>query len=237
MKRSKLGRLKPAAIVAVGVVLGRGAQAGTILTFDALPPGQAHNQPIIQTFGDNATAPSPGVSVFGGGTPDINLTWSAAGSVGVARWDYYIDSVWSAGQLNDAGVGNTYDLLFAPGAAAAVSVGSFNFHPYYNSGTTYDFNWSVLDGVTVLTSGSLSFTSDATKNHAVNVNYTGAVGEALTLRLSRTGGTGRDDSIALDDITFAQVPEPSVLALLSSGGLAWIALYARRRRSCADRRT
>ena len=37
MKRSKLANMKWVAATAVGVALGRGAQADTILTFDALP--------------------------------------------------------------------------------------------------------------------------------------------------------------------------------------------------------
>jgi len=77
----------------------------------------------------------------------------------------------------------------------------------------------VLDGSTVLTNGSIIFSSDATKNHPVNINYTGNVGEALTLRLDRTGGTGDGQNIAVDDVRFAQVPEPSTLALLSR--VAW----------------
>src|ERR1051325_5018207 len=96
MKRSKLGRLKPSAIVAVGVVLGRGAQADTILTFETLPPGQTSTQPIIAGFGSNADASSQGVSVVGFGTPNISLAFGGSG--GATRWAYYGDSVWGAGQ-------------------------------------------------------------------------------------------------------------------------------------------
>ena len=77
--------------------------------------------------------------------------------------------------------------------------------------------------------------SDATKNHPVNINYTGSVGEALTLRLNRTGGTGDGQNIAVDGVRFAQVPEPSTLALLSAGCLAGIAARARRHCSRTDR--
>jgi hypothetical protein len=233
MKRSKVGSFKPLAIVAVGVVLGRGAQADTILDFDALPPGQVNNAQILAGFGGNAGASSPGVSVSGLGTPDITLTLgSSVGGTGgsTTRWDYYNDAVWSAGQLNGSTIGSFHSILFTPGASAAVSLESFNFHPYYVSAETFDYNWSVLDGATVLTGGSISFNSDATKNHSVNINFTGGVGEALTLMLDRTGGSGSGQNIAVDDIAFAQVPEPSTLALLSLG-LGGLALSARRRRS------
>src|SRR5262245_39699343 len=43
MKRGKFGRLKPSALIAVGVVLGRGAQADTIITFNG---GGANNTAI-----------------------------------------------------------------------------------------------------------------------------------------------------------------------------------------------
>jgi hypothetical protein len=82
-----------------------------------------------------------------------------------------------------------------------------------------------------------SSSSDATKNHPININYTGNVGEALTLRLDRTGGTGDGQNIAVDDVRFAQVPEPSTLALLSMGCLAGIAAHARWRCSPANRPT
>lgn len=237
MKRRTLSRLMPATIVSVGVVLGRGAQADTILDFNALPPGQVNNAQIIAGFGSNASASSPGVTVSGLGTPDISLTLgSSVGGTGgsTTRWDYYIDTVWGAGQINGSTVGSFHSILFTPGAGAAVTLNSFNFHPYYVSAETFDYGWSVLAGATVLTSGTISFISDATKNHAANVNFTGGLGQALTLRIDRTGGTGSGQNIAVDDIRFAQVPEPGVLALLSLGGLAGLGVLVRRRRSRVD---
>jgi len=231
MKRGKLGRLKPSAIVAVGIVLGRGAQADTIITFDA---GVASNTEITAPFGSNVSASGPGISVVGLGTPDISLTWGG-GPGSTTRWEYYNDAVWSAGQLNGSTNGAFHSILFTPTASVAVTLDSLNFHPYYVSAETFNYNWSVLDGSTVLSSGSILFSSDATKNHPININYTGDVGEALTLRLDRTGGTGIGQNIAVDDVRFAQVPEPSTLALLSMGCLAGIAARARWRCARANR--
>jgi hypothetical protein len=229
MKRSTLFRLSPTAIVAVGVFLGRGAQAETILTFDALPAGQPQNQQIIQTFGDNAAASSEGVSVVGTGTPNIGLTWSGSGEISGTRWDFYIDAVWSAGQLDGSGLGAAHNILFTPTAGWAVRLSSFNFHPYYVSAETFDYTWSVLDGANVLASGSTSFGSDATKNHPVTIDYMGNPDQALTLSILRTGGSGGTQNIAIDDLTFAQVPEPSTAALFALTGLAGLGWAARRR--------
>src|SRR5262245_35636174 len=113
MKRSKLGRLKPVAIAAVGVVLGRGAQADTVLDFNSFPAGSGSNDAITSPFGSNASASSPGVTVFGAGTPDISLTWGGTG--GATRWEYYIDPVWSAAQLNGSTVGSFHSIVFTPG--------------------------------------------------------------------------------------------------------------------------
>lgn len=213
MKRSKL---KFVAAMAVGVALGRSAQADTILTFDAVPPGQVNGEVIIQSFGDNAGVSSPGVEVAGFGTSAIGLTW---GGSGPARWDYYIDEfsdVWRAGQLDGSTVGRSHTIVFAPSPTAAVAIKSFNFHPYYDSAETFDYAWSVRAGNTVLASGTISFASNASKDHPVNVNYTGSLGQALTLRLDRTGGTGGGQNIAVDDIRFAQLPEPAGPYVLST---------------------
>ena len=76
MKMKRLTNLRPIALAALGVFLGRGAQAETILDFDIRPPGQGNNQ-LAQTFGDNAVGSSEGVTVLGFGTPNIGLIWQA----------------------------------------------------------------------------------------------------------------------------------------------------------------
>ncbi|HKS37020.1 MAG TPA: hypothetical protein VJW76_07515 [Verrucomicrobiae bacterium] len=201
MKRS----LKPLALAAAGVFLGRAAFADTLLTFDASPPGQGQNAQILQTFGDNAADSSPGVLVTGVGTPDIRLNWQSTGG----RWDYYIDAVWSAGQLDSSGIADLHEIVFTPSAPAAVIIKSFNFHPYYDNTLDYSYDWRVLDGGNVLTNGSLTFICDATRNHPVTINYQGSLGQVLTLQLERTGGSDGTQNIAIDDVRFAQFPEPT----------------------------
>ncbi len=227
MKRSLFRSLKPVALTGTGVFLGRGACADTTLTFDARPSGQGQNAAILQSFGDNVVGPSPGVSVVGNGTPDIGLTWRATPSPNnvdtTTRWDYYIDSVWSAGQLNSSHVGDFHELVFTPTSTTSVVLKSFNFHPYYNSTERFTYEWSVLGGANVLTNGNITFLSDGTKNHPVEIFHSGSQGQELVLRLTRLDSTLNGDeieggagNIAVDDITFAQFPEPTGLTLLTS---------------------
>jgi len=187
MKIKRFANLRPVALVALGVFLGRGAHADTVADFDGI--SAQNNNPIDQSFGDYALASSVGVTVTGFGTPNIGVTWAGFGDP-ATEWEYYNDSVWSAGQLNHSIVGSGNDVTFAPNnASARVVVKSFNFHPYYDFATygerfTYDV--SVLSGATVL-SGPIhvTFQSDGTKNHPVNINYTGTPGQTLKLRMSR----------------------------------------------------
>lgn len=227
MKSRRLRSLKTVGIAAIGVFLGRGAEAGTILTFDTFPTGVGNNDAVPQTFGDNAAASSPGVSVVGAGTPNIGLSWSLAGNT---RWEYYIDPVWSAAQLNGSTNGAIHSLTLSPDPSAAVMLNSFNFHPYYNTGAAehYDYAWSVLSGATTLASGTIGFDADATKNHLVNINFAGGLGQELVLSIRRAGGPGGGQNIAIDDISFSQIPEPRNAFLLALGGVAAFALRKRR---------
>jgi hypothetical protein len=89
MKRKLFGNIRPVALAAIGVFLGRGAQADTTLDFELpIPAGQGNNAAMLQSMGDNASASSGGVSVTGFGTPNIGLTWGGIG-FNDTRWDYY----------------------------------------------------------------------------------------------------------------------------------------------------
>jgi hypothetical protein len=244
MKIKKLANLRPVAMIALGVFLGRGAQADTILDFETIPADQILNAApgILQTFGDYAAASSDGVTVVGFGTPNIGLTWNAGGA-GDARWDYYNDlltyNVWGgAGQLNDSLVGGFHSITFTPNSASArVVVKSFNFFPYYVSSERFTYNVSVLSGATVVSGPTnITFLSDATKNHPVNINYTGTPGQTLKLRLDRVASTlgageieGGAFNIAVDDIKFAQQPEtafssgPQVVSVTPADGQTGVA--------------
>ncbi len=222
MKIKKNCRLLPAALVALGVFLGRGAQADTVLNWASLPPGQVNNcnggcAGTLQGFGSDAAASSAGVSVVGFGTPNIGLIWGASGASD-AQWDYYLNWLTDpgAGQLNDSAPGCIHDLTFVPNSESASAViGSFNIFPYYLSTERFTYNVSILSGTNVVEGPTLyTFMSDATNDHPVTIDYTGAPGEALKLRIARLASTlgpgeveGGAFNIAVDNIEFAQSPE------------------------------
>src|SRR5437762_7030 len=103
MKIKNFSRARLSGWIAVGVLLGRGAQADTTLTFDSpRPAGQANNAAILAGFGGNAAASSAGVTVTGAGTTNITLTWGltavpggGGGGGDNVEWDYYTDGVWT----------------------------------------------------------------------------------------------------------------------------------------------
>jgi len=233
MKMKRIANLRPVALFALGVFLGRGAQADTVLDFGVRPVGQNNNAAILQTFGDAAAASSDGVTVTGFGTPNIALTWQATGG----RWDYYVDSVWSAGQLDSSQVGDVHELVFAPNSPlAAAVIKSLNFHPYYVSNERYAYDVTVLTN-SVVASGpvNVNFLAASTKV-PVSINYTGRIGQTLTLRLARVASSpgageieGAGGNIATDDFTFAQLPEtefavgPQVVTLTPANGQVGVA--------------
>jgi hypothetical protein len=216
MKMKKLHPLRPLALAAIGVFLGRGAQADTTIDFNAFPPGGGNNVNIHQTFGDGAGASSEGVTVNGFGTPNINLTWQSTGGV----WQYYIDGVWTAGQLDSSDVGDRHEVVFTPNVPqVAAVIKSFNFHPYYNDADLhYTYRISVVNAGGTVLSGPITnhFLSDGVSaTHQISLNYTGAIGQTITLRLDRlaTASLPGNDAeggafdIAVDDIVFAQNPQ------------------------------
>lgn len=233
---------RPGALVALGVFLGRGAQADTVLDFETVPAGQPLNDVpgILQSFGDNAAASSDGLTVTGFGTPNIGLTWGGVG-FGDTRWDFYNDggSVWNAAQLNDSDVGTSHTLTFTPNSASArVVVKSFNLHPYYISDEKFTYNVTVLSGTNVVSGPiNIAFVSDSAK-HLVSINHTGAVGQTLKMRIARVASTltgnefeGNAYDIAADDITFAQLPEsvlpvgPEVVSVSPADGSVGVAAF------------
>lgn len=216
-------KLRPVGLVALGVFLGRGAQADTTLDFNSdaglCTPPQLENPnapPGITNFGNYAAVSSGGVTVTGFGTPNIGLGWGGSPSPDT-RWEYYNDGgvVWSGVQLQGTTIGSSHNLTFVPDSASAAAViKSFNFHGYYNDNERYTYKISVTSGTNVLFGPTTyAYLSDGTKNHQVNVNYTGVPGQTLKLRINRVAsnlGAGEVEggafNNAIDDIVFAQTP-------------------------------
>src|SRR6267142_737910 len=152
MKLKKLRAFRTGALIAIGVFLGRGAQADTTITFDCTPaanhgvlsdciPPQTNNPnapPGITNYGNFAAGSSPGIAVSGFGTPNIGLTWTSD-SFPDTRWEYYNRDFapWGnvAGgsgvvQLQGSFVGTAHELVFTPNhPSAAVDIESFSFFP------------------------------------------------------------------------------------------------------------
>src|ERR1044071_6483807 len=234
MKIKRIAKLHAVGLAVLSVFLTHPAQADTILDFDSRPNGVANNDIVSASFGDGVTASSAGITVTNGfGTPNINLIWQGTGG---ASWQWYVDSVWAAVQLDNSAVSNRHGLVFTPNnPAAAVVIKSFNFHPYYlfsAFGERFTFDVSVLDGTTVLSGPtSITFQTDGDKDHPVNINYTGLTNQTLTLRITRVASTlaageveGDPYDIAVDDITFAQLPAttlssgPQILSVTPANG-------------------
>jgi hypothetical protein len=191
---------------------------------DCIPPqvNNPNSPPGITNYGNFAAASSPGIAVSGFGTPNIGLTWGSD-NFPTTRWEYYNTSggLWGSGsggsgvvQLQDSVVGSTEELTFTPNnPSVSVVVKSFDFFPYYNDNERFTYNVRVVSGTNVLSSQTVSYLSDGTKNHPVNINYTGTPGQTLRLQLRRVASTlgvgeieGNEYNNAVDDIAFAQTP-------------------------------
>jgi hypothetical protein len=112
-------------------------------------------------------------------------------------------------------VGTTETLTFTPNnPSARAEIESFDFFGYYNSNERFTYNVSVVSGTNVVNGPTTyTFLSDGTENHPVTINYTGAPGQTLQLRLARVASTlgagereGNEYDNSVDNIAFAQTP-------------------------------
>jgi hypothetical protein len=220
--------LKLATLGSAGLGLVCGAQADSTITFE----GFTDNNIAISTipgYGNNISATTPdyiATTGLGGvlGTPDITLQWSE-------QWDSYTgwDGRGSVGQT-DFNRGSTVSILFVPTSVLAVQLGSFALDEWAGGGDG-SIAWSVAGANSgVLASGNWTM-SNAGGRKTVSPNALGQVGEALTLSLQLNSGA--PSYLALDNLTFAQVPEPSVvgLGILAAAGALGAAAMRRQKRA------
>jgi hypothetical protein len=209
------------ALGGAGLGLACGAKAATTITFEGFAE---NNTPIgtIPGYGDNVVGETPDYQVTGGGTPDIALDWLGR------NWDSYTgwDGRGSVAQSDFNGGDTTLSILFTPSTAASVRLLSFELDEWAGGGVGH-INWTVMGASSgLLASGAWDMT-DAGGRSLISPGVSGRLGEVLTLSLELTSGSG--SYFALDNLTFAQVPEPSTLAL-GAAGLALGAAAMRRRR-------
>jgi hypothetical protein len=218
--------LKLAALGSAGLGLACGTKAATTITFE----GFAGNNTQIATipgYGDAVSAASADYQVtagFGGvfGTPNIDLDW-----IGMS-WDTYTgwDSRGSVAQ-SDFNADKMLSIQFSPAAAFAVQLMTFELDEWAGGGAG-NITWSVAGPASgVLATGTWDMT-DAGGRTLISPGAVGRIGEVLTLSLQLN--TGAPSYFALDNLTFAQVPEPSALGLGVAGAVVAIGAAAMRRR-------
>ena len=241
--------------------------AGTTVTRTTViiaNPGGPSNGAIPQGFGDRVTSSSSGnynnaFSVTGGGTPHIELAWSAIDNVNgsVTRWEFHNwdHSVTADGgvlQLNgsDGATGTVGDedpfvtndvhqITFTPDAGYATIINGFNFIGDTN-GDTYQYNWRVLENQHVVASGQTDpWSTDHTQVGRptwdgapnVNINYEGGLGSELILEIAQSiGSTGNGVNIAIDNLSFSQAQAVPEPSSAALLGLGGLALLLRRRK-------
>jgi hypothetical protein len=237
MKRNRRNTPKPrpdvlklAALGGAGLGLVCGAKADSIITFEGFTGDNSSINTIVG-FGDNISVATPDYVVspgFGGilGTPDISLEW-------VGQWETYTawDGRGSVAQTDFNG-GANMSILFTPSATFAVRLGAFDLD-YWAGAPAGDglIAWSI-SGINsgILASGNFAL-SNAGGRTTFAPGVSGQVGEALQLSLQLNSGS--PSYFALDNLTFAQVPEPSTIGLgvLAAAGALGAAAMRRRKRA------
>ncbi|MFC4992468.1 PEP-CTERM sorting domain-containing protein [Rubritalea tangerina] len=208
-------------LVVGGISLLPSAFAATLFTFD----GFSNNENIADTYGDNATVNGTGFTVSNGseftGTPNIDISWQAAGQTQFYNgWD----GRGSVAQLDQ----HDASWNFATSTGNAVQIISFDLDEWAGGGTM-DVDWSITGSSSgLLASGN--WTRSTGGRDTISPNVTGASGETLTLTFALNSGTASYvavDNLLLDQVSAAAVPEPSTSALI---GLGVGAMAMRRRR-------
>jgi len=233
------------------------SQAGLIITANTPGANGmgATNAGIPATFGDNISLPEPGDPVFltysGAtgvvGTPNIGLTWSSVGGSNANRWEFH--SWGGAGVANTGGgvlqmdgtiTNSVFSITFTPSANAGVRLNSFNFVGDTNNGSTYQYRVDVVNlsspGLVFtqttapwITSTSLTPSNSSSYAGApeVIIGYNGELGSSYRLDITRIAGSGGAVDMAIDNLNFDQIPEPSS-ALLFLLGITLVRLFPHR---------
>jgi len=200
--------------IAVTVCFAVMDAGATILTFNGISVPNDTTMP--GTYGDNVSSTGPDANghTYGMGnafTPKIQLAYGPGTSV-----RYYNDASWPTVAYLTGVAAN--DFTFTPDPGYGVKINSFNLIDYPSFGGGHTNTWTIykdVAGGTVLASGTVTVPPNTTTS--VTTGFGGYMGTTI-LRITQVTQE-RTDDLALDNLNFDQIPEPSTIALLSLGGL------------------
>ena len=224
--KTKPGAVRAVGLGVVGLTAMQSAHATTQITFGGFP-GNNTDISTIANYGDNVSADSADYTVSLGaagitGTPNIVLTWGA-GYQTYTDWD----GRGNVGQL-DFNAAAEISLTLTPEPGYGVLINSFDLDEW-DGGGDMNINWDISDSSGSLASGVWTRSTGGRDTISTGIGPGNITpGEVVTLRFSLNSGA--PSYVALDNLTFDQVPEPSTVALGVLGlGLGAVAM--RRRRS------
>jgi MYXO-CTERM domain-containing protein len=229
MKRKpKPVTLRVVGLGVVGLSALPSANATTQITFGGF---SANNTNIVDIagYGNNVSANNADYTVSPGalgitGTPDITLGWGA-GYQTYTDWD-------GRGNVaqHDFNAAANISLTFTPQPGFGVLVNAFDMDAYSAApDPNMNVTWSVSDITGTLASGTWIRSSGGRDTILTGLGV-GNVTPGQPVTLSFTRNSGSASYIALDNLTFDQVPEPSTVSLGVLGlGLGALALRRRRK--------
>lgn len=225
---SKLMKLAAAGFTSFGFVPF--VSAGTLLQFGGTSTigGNQGTPPMDESYGDNVSASNTvtGIVASAGvqgivGTPDITVQYNLpTGTTANSGFDSYPS--WNgrgAVLQTDFNGENPMALDFTPAAGKGVLISSFDLDEYAGGGASV-VNWSIVNGETVIVSGTWNDFEVA--NGGRSTVLTGMTeaqaiansGSTLSLRLALAGGGASYQ--ALDNLAFDQVSTGPAIDVFAS---------------------
>ena len=217
-----MNRLLSIALTFAVAVLVAGLQpaSATILTFGGdFGVGDGTGiEPFPGAYGDNVDSVGDATWAYeegNGWTPNVVIDY-----VGRIEYFRYPATPWyGAGVAKCSDPPGPWEFVLTPDAGYGVKVNSFELGTITSP---YNATWTVLDGASILATGTVAVSTTET---SVNTGLTGFYAGPVTVKIESSGSW-----LGLSDLNFdQQIPEPSMLVLLSTG-LIGLLCYAWRKR-------